>query len=111
MAVHFSSGCTAHPSIEVKRHGPAHLNMGIFEFKFTMNFLMNLCSHLQVSAALFGGWWILEDKLEIGGIVAFISAVGRRNDPWGDLANHFRDLSTPEVKFNLLTGVVGTASS
>src|SRR5215469_12464435 len=32
------------------------LDMGIFRLKFTMNFLMNLCSHLQiVSALLIGG--------------------------------------------------------
>jgi ABC-type multidrug transport system fused ATPase/permease subunit len=35
------------------------LDMGIFKIKFTMNFLMNLCNHLQiVSALLVGGWWV-----------------------------------------------------
>ena len=35
------------------------LDMGIFKLKFTMNFLMNLCTHLQiVSALLIGGWWV-----------------------------------------------------
>jgi hypothetical protein len=33
------------------------LDMGIFKLKFTMNFLMNICNHLQiVSALLVGGW-------------------------------------------------------
>jgi hypothetical protein len=41
--------------------------------------------------------------LEIGGVVAFISGIGRLNDPWGDLVNYFRDLSVTEVKFKLLT--------
>src|ERR1700739_4607678 len=46
------------------------LDMGIFRFKFTMNFLMNLCSHLQiVSALLIGGWWVHTDRLELGGVV------------------------------------------
>jgi len=82
-----------------------HLNMGIFEFKFTMNFLMNLCSHLQIIAALLiGGWRVVQGDLEIGGVVAFISGIGRLNDPWGDLVNYFRDLSVTEVKFKLLTG-------
>jgi hypothetical protein len=31
------------------------LDMGIFQFKFTMNFLMNLCSHLQIVSALLIG--------------------------------------------------------
>jgi ABC-type multidrug transport system fused ATPase/permease subunit len=70
------------------------LDMGIFKLKFTMNFLMNLCSHLQiVSALLIGGWWVYTDRLEIGGIVAFISGISRLNDPWGDLVNYFRDVT------------------
>ena len=59
------------------------LNMGIFSLKFSMNFLMNICNHLQVIAALLiGGWMVHTDQLELGGVVAFISAVGRLNDPW-----------------------------
>jgi ABC-type bacteriocin/lantibiotic exporter with double-glycine peptidase domain len=83
------------------------LNMGIFKLKFSMNFLMNFCSHLQVVAALLiGGWMVHTDQLEVGGVVAFISAVGRLNDPWGDLVNYFRDLSVTQVKFILLSTVV-----
>jgi ABC-type multidrug transport system fused ATPase/permease subunit len=81
------------------------INMRIFQLKFTMNFLMNLCSHAQIiSALLLGGWWVLSSQLEIGGVVAFISGIGRLNDPWGDLVNYFRDLSVNEVKFKLLAG-------
>jgi ABC-type multidrug transport system fused ATPase/permease subunit len=79
------------------------LNMGIFRLKFSMNFLMNFCSHLQVVAALLiGGWMVHTDQLQVGGVVAFISAVGRLNDPWGDLVNYFRDLSVTQVKFGLV---------
>ena len=42
------------------------------------------------------------DQLEVGGVVAFISAVGRLNDPWGDLVNYFRDLNVTQVKFGLV---------
>jgi ABC-type multidrug transport system fused ATPase/permease subunit len=83
------------------------LNMGIYKLKFSMNFLMNLCSHLQVVAALLiGGWLVHSDQLEVGGVVAFISAVGRLNDPWGDLVNYFRDFSVSQVKFRLLADIV-----
>ncbi|HYM02844.1 MAG TPA: hypothetical protein VET85_07850 [Stellaceae bacterium] len=83
------------------------LDMGIFRLKFTMNFLMNLCNHLQVIAALLlGGWYVLNDQLELGGVVAFISAVGRLTDPWGDLVNYFRDVSITDVKFRLVAGAV-----
>jgi ABC-type multidrug transport system fused ATPase/permease subunit len=79
------------------------LNMGIFKLKFSMNFLMNFCSHLQVVAALLiGGWMVHTDQLQVGGVVAFISAVGRLNDPWGDLVNYFRDLNVTRVKFGLV---------
>ena len=84
-----------------------NLDMGIFRLKFTMNFLMNLCSHLQiVSALLIGGWWVYTDRLEIGGVVAFISGIGRLNDPWGDLVNYFRDISVSQVKYRLLSTAV-----
>ena len=84
------------------------LNMAVFRLKFGMNFLMNLCTHLQVIAALLlGGWSVYNDQLEIGGVVAFISAIGRLNDPWGDLVNYFRDLSVTSVKFKLMADAVG----
>jgi ABC-type bacteriocin/lantibiotic exporter with double-glycine peptidase domain len=84
------------------------IDMAIFKIKFTMNFLMNLCNHLQVIAALLlGGWYVLHDELEIGGVVAFISGVGRLNDPWGDLVNYFRDLSVTNVKYRLIATAVG----
>ena len=83
------------------------LDMGIFRLKFTMNFLMNLCSHLQIiSALLIGGWWVYTDRLEIGGVVAFISGISRLNDPWGDLVNYFRDLTVTQVKYRLLANSV-----
>jgi ABC-type bacteriocin/lantibiotic exporter with double-glycine peptidase domain len=81
--------------------------MRIFQLKFTMNFLMNLCSHLQIVAALLlGSWWVLQEQLEVGGIVAFISGLGRLTDPWGDLINYFRELSVTRVEFRLLASAV-----
>jgi len=79
------------------------INMRIFALKFTMNFLMNLCTHAQIILALLlGSWMVLHEQLEIGGVVAFISGIGRITDPWGDLVNYYRDLSVNEVKFNLI---------
>jgi ABC-type multidrug transport system fused ATPase/permease subunit len=86
-------------------HHIFELNMGVYRLKFGMNFLMNLCNHLQIVAALvLGGWFVLTDQLEIGGVVAFISAIGRLNDPWGDLVNYFRDVSVTRVKYGLVAG-------
>jgi ABC-type multidrug transport system fused ATPase/permease subunit len=87
------------------------LDMGIFKIKFTMNFLMNICNHLQViSALLVGGWWVYTQQLEIGGVVAFISGIARLNDPWGDLVNYFRDVNVTQVKYRLLADAVADLS-
>jgi ABC-type multidrug transport system fused ATPase/permease subunit len=90
-------------STDAKRIDRAlRLNMGIFKLKFSMNFLMNFCSHLQIVASLLiGGWMVHTDQLQVGGVVAFISAVSRLNDPWGDVVNYFRDLvSSPTGSTN-----------
>jgi ABC-type bacteriocin/lantibiotic exporter with double-glycine peptidase domain len=83
------------------------LNMGIFKLKFSMNFLMNLSTQLQVIGALaVGAWAVLNQQLEIGGVVAFVSGIGRITDPWGDLVNYFRDANINQVKFGLLRDAV-----
>ena len=80
-----------------------HLNVGILRLKFTMNFLMNLSTQFQViSALLVGGWLVHEQQLEVGGIVAFISGIGKLADPWGDLVDYFRDVNLNQVKFRLM---------
>ena len=38
--------------------------------------------------------------------VAFISGIGRLNDPWGDLVNYFRDINLAQVKYRLLAHAV-----
>ena len=85
------------------------LDMGIFRLKFTMNYLMNLTHHVEVvGALLFGGWCVLHGRTEIGTVVAFISGIGRLNDPWGDLVNYFRDVTSTRIKYRLLADAVDT---
>jgi hypothetical protein len=43
---------------------------------------------------------------EIGTVVAFISGIGRLNDPWGDLVNYFRDVTSTQIKYRLLDDAV-----
>ncbi len=83
------------------------LNMGFFKFKFSMNFLMNLSTQLQIIGALaVGGWAVYQNQLEIGGVVAFISGIGRITDPWGDLVNYFRDANLTHVRYALVRDAV-----
>jgi ABC-type multidrug transport system fused ATPase/permease subunit len=88
------------------------LNMGIFRLKFSMNFLMNLSTQLQIiSALLVGGWPVYTDRLAIGGVVAFISGIGRITDPWGDLVNYFRDVNVTQVKYGLVRDAINQQAS
>ena len=64
-----------------------------------------------MAALLIGGWMVHTDQLEVGGVVAFISAVGRLNDPWGDLVNFFRGLNVTQVKFGLVAKSVNQAGN
>jgi ABC-type multidrug transport system fused ATPase/permease subunit len=79
------------------------LNMRIFRLKFTMNFLMNSLYHLGVAGTLLiGGWFVLNGQTEVGTVVAFISGLAQINDPWGDLVNYFREVTTAQIKYDLI---------
>ena len=61
--------------------GFSRLNMGVFKFKFSMNLQMNLSTQLQIILALaVWAWAVMNEQLEIGGVAAFISGIGRITD-------------------------------
>ncbi len=83
------------------------LNLEIFWRKYVMNFLMNLTHHLGIIGVLLvGGWLIVEDRLEVGTVVAFITGLKQVNDPWGDLVNYLREMAVSQVKYGLIAAVV-----
>lgn len=87
------------------------LHMGMYKLKFSMNFLMNLSHHTGVAAALaLGGWYVLEGRIELGTVVAFISGLAKLNDPWGDVVNWFRDMTVNRVKYRLLAAALRAPS-
>jgi ABC-type multidrug transport system fused ATPase/permease subunit len=107
-----NSGVACDPGDTARIGRVFSLNMGIFWIKFSMNFLMNVCSHLQVIAALLlGGWWVLQGRIEIGAIAAFISAMGRLTDPWGDLVNYYHDASMGIVKYRMIAAAAKQLST
>ncbi|HEX2566015.1 MAG TPA: ABC transporter transmembrane domain-containing protein [Burkholderiales bacterium] len=80
------------------------LNMGVFKLKFSMNFLMNLLHHLGVAMALgVGGWHVVQGSLELGTVVAFVSGLGKVNDPWRDVVNWFREMMVVRVRYGLIS--------
>src|SRR5258706_1705095 len=75
------------------------LNMGVFKLKFTMSALMNLLHHLGVATALgVGGWYAVQGRLDVGTVVAFVSGLGKVNDPWRDVVNWFREMMVVRVR-------------
>jgi len=106
--VEATSGDKAHDRTDDARIDRVfELNMGVYRLKFSMNFLMNLSTQLQIIGALLvGGWSVYTEQLEVGGVVAAISGIARLTDPWGDLVNYFRDVNVTQVKFRLLSDAV-----
>ena len=79
------------------------LNMGIFKIKFSMYFLMNLTHHLGVATALgVGGYYVVQGRIDIGTVVAFVSGLAKVNDPWGDLVDWFREMTLVRTRYRLL---------
>jgi ABC-type multidrug transport system fused ATPase/permease subunit len=86
------------------------LDMGVFGFKFTMNFLMNAVYHFGTASVLAaGGWFVVKGETEVGTVVAFVTGLSRISGPWGDLVDWFRDLKLTETRYELLAdAIVGT---
>lgn len=78
-------------------------NMSIYWLKYTMNLMMNLMTHGGVATILaLGGYFVVTGQTEIGTVVAFLSALAKVNDPWGELVTWYRDMRAAQVKYALL---------
>ncbi|MBB4331860.1 ABC transporter ATP-binding protein (plasmid) [Rhizobium leguminosarum] len=75
-------------------------NMGIYRYKYAMNFLMNLMAQLgYVGIFVLGGYYVVTGKTEMGTVVAFVSGLAKIVDPWGAIVDWYRNLvaSSKEV--------------
>ncbi len=85
------------------------LNMGIYQLKFSMNFLMNLLHHAGTACVLaVGGWFVVAGDAQIGTVVAFIAGLAKVNDPWGDLVDWYRELTATATKYRLAVAAART---
>jgi ABC-type bacteriocin/lantibiotic exporter with double-glycine peptidase domain len=83
------------------------LNLQIYWYKYSMNFLINLLYHLgTVGILLVGGWLVMQGRVEVGTVVAFISGLTKVNDPWNDLVTFFRDMTNARVKYRLIASAL-----
>lgn len=79
------------------------LDVGIFKLKFTLNFLMNVSTHMGTVAILaVGALFVVNGQTEVGTVVAFLSGLSNITDPWGDLVNWFQNLMVTSAKYELV---------
>ncbi|WP_438754783.1 ABC transporter transmembrane domain-containing protein [Pararhizobium sp. O133] len=83
------------------------INMGIYKIKFSMNFVMNLMTQMgYIGILAIGGYFVVTKKTEIGTVIAFLSGLGKINDPWGELVDWYRSLRVTQVKYDLVKSVM-----
>lgn len=87
------------------------LNMQIYVLKFALTFGMNLIYHLGTAGVLLiGGWYVLESRIDVGAIVAFLSGLANIRAPWRDLVEYYREMSVARVKYGLIASAFGDAT-
>ncbi|WP_147306491.1 ABC transporter ATP-binding protein [Methylovirgula sp. 4M-Z18] len=85
------------------------LDVGIFDLKYTLNFLMNFAQHMgTIGVIVLGAWFVLNGRIQIGTVVAFLSGLGSVIDPWGDLIAWYQNYMVTETKYNLISSAITT---
>lgn len=83
------------------------LNLWVFRLKFSMNFVMNLLTHLGTAGILaLGGWYVVQGETEVGTVVAFAAGLAKITDPWRDLIAWYREMNVARAKYALLASGV-----
>ncbi|MBA4222145.1 MAG: hypothetical protein C0458_15570 [Methylobacterium sp.] len=84
------------------------VDIGVFEIKFTLNFLMNLTYSLGSLLVLgIGCVLAVRGQTEIATVVTFLSATTKIVDPWNDIVDWARGLAMTTVKYDLIVGGLG----
>lgn len=77
----------------------------IFRLKLSMKFGMNLLNGIGlVGILMIGGVLMMNKGTDIGTVIASLAALDRINDPWRQLLNFYKELSSVRVKFDLIVG-------
>ncbi|WP_165798870.1 ABC transporter ATP-binding protein [Shimia abyssi] len=78
---------------------------GIFRLKLSMKFAMNLLNGFGLVGILFiGGLLMMDGRSDVGTVVTAIAAQDKIRDPWRQLLNFYKELSSVRVKFDLIVG-------
>ena len=75
----------------------------IILFKFSSKFALNVVSALgTVGILVLGGSLVINGRTDIGIVVAAMSGLARVAEPWRELLEFYRDLSSVRIKYELL---------
>jgi ABC-type bacteriocin/lantibiotic exporter with double-glycine peptidase domain len=75
--------------------------------KMSSKFALRLINSIGVLAILFlGGWLVLEDRTDVGTVVAALTGMAQISGPWLELVAFFRNLSTMRVRFDMIANRV-----
>ncbi|MEP2532527.1 ABC transporter ATP-binding protein [Shimia sp.] len=84
---------------------------GIFRLKLSMKFAMNLLNGIGlIGILMIGGLLMMNGRSDVGTVVASIAALERISDPWRQLLNFYKELSSVRVKFDLIVGTARMSS-
>lgn len=79
------------------------IDIGVFEIKFSLNFLMNLTYSLGSLLVLgIGCVLVVRGQTEIATVVTFLSATTKIVDPWNDVVDWARGFAMTMVKYDLV---------
>lgn len=86
------------------------VDIGVFEIKFSLNFLMNLTYSLGSLLVLgIGCVLAVRGQTEIATVVTFLSATTKIVDPWNDVVDWARGFAMTTVKYDLVVRTLETA--
>ena len=75
----------------------------LFLLKLSSKFALSALSMAGVVGVLFlGGWLVLNDRSDVGTVVASLAGLTRIEGPWRELVSFFRNASTVRVKYAML---------
>jgi ABC-type multidrug transport system fused ATPase/permease subunit len=84
----------------------------IYRIKFFLTFFGNFLDAIGPLIVLaVGGWLVMRGGVEIGTLVVFISGFQKLADPWDQLTNFYRMLSTARAKYRLIADTLPDGST
>lgn len=86
--------------------------MMIYRHKYFLTFLGNFLDALgPLIVLIVGGYLVIHDRTDVSTLVVFISGFQRLADPWDQLINFYRTLSTAKVSFGLVVDALSNTNA